>query len=43
MRHAASKADLSEALRGAELDNLSGTRGAVLEPSGETSVLTERW
>ncbi len=42
MRHAVSKADLGEALRGAGLDDPSGTRRVVLEPSGKISVLKER-
>ena len=39
VRHAVSEADLNEALRGAGLQDASGTRIVVLEPSGKISVL----
>lgn len=41
-RHAVSEADLGEALRGAGLDEASGARLLVLEPSGKISVLKDR-
>ncbi len=41
MRHAVSRADLDEALRGAGLEDASGTRLIVLEPSGKITVLKE--
>jgi uncharacterized membrane protein YcaP (DUF421 family) len=42
LRHAVSDADLNEALRAAGLDELSGARLIVLEPSGKISVLKDR-
>ncbi len=38
IRHAVSEADLGEALRGAGLDDASGARLVVLEPSGKIGV-----
>ena len=38
-RHAVSEVDLNEALRSAGLDEASGTRLIVLEPSGKLAVL----
>jgi len=37
-----SEADLGEALRSAGLDDPSGTRRVVLEPSGKIFVLKDR-
>jgi uncharacterized membrane protein YcaP (DUF421 family) len=39
VRHAVSEADLGEVLRASGLDDPSGTRRIVLEPSGKISVL----
>jgi uncharacterized membrane protein YcaP (DUF421 family) len=38
-RHAVSKADLNEALRGAGIETADGARSIMLEPSGKISVL----
>jgi uncharacterized membrane protein YcaP (DUF421 family) len=41
-RHAVSDADLREAVRTAGLDDVSGARIVVLEPSGKIAVLREK-